>query len=94
MLKSLPPELSEAVEVQGRGVEKVEQAIITGVRKAQGADQAGDPSQVGAEAESGQHHHQPEEGGGASAGWAEGLEGAQPSAPEEEGAPGENGAGK
>ena len=64
-------------------MEKAEQAVIAGVGKAQTADQTGDARQVRAKAQSGQHDHQPKEGGGPGTGWTEGLEGAQPGEPQE-----------
>jgi len=94
MLEGLSPELGQAVEVQGRGVKKVEQAVIAGVGKAQTADQTGDARQVRAKAQSGQHDHQPKEGGGPGTGWTEGLEGAQPGEPQEVRAFGKGGSGK
>jgi len=94
MLEGLSPELREAVEVQGRGVKKVEQAVIAGVRKAQTANQTGDARQVGAKAQSGQHDYQPKESGGPGTGWTEGLEGAQPGEPQEVRALGEGGSRK
>jgi len=65
---------------------EVEAAVIAGVGEAEAADQAGDARQVGAEAEGGQDHGRPEEGGGAVASWAEGLDGTPPGEPEEPGA--------
>ena len=94
MLEGLSPELGQAVEVQGRGVKKVEQAVIAGVGKTQTADQTGDARQVGAKAQSGQHDHQPKEGGGPRTGWTQGLEGAQPGEPQEVRAFGKGASGK
>ena len=68
-----------------RRMEEVQQAEVAGIRKAQAADQTGDAGQVGARTQGGQHEHQPQEGGGASAGRAQRLEGAQPGEPEEVG---------
>ena len=83
MLEGLPPQLGQTVQVQRRGMEEVQQAVIAGVGKAEAADQTGHAGQIGAQAQSGQDEHQPQEGRGAGAGWAEGLDGAQPSQPEE-----------
>ena len=52
MLNRLPPELGQTIEIQGGGMKEVEQAVITGVGEPQRPDQAGDPRQVGAEAQS------------------------------------------
>ena len=86
VLQGRPPQLGQTVQVQCRGMEEVQQAVIAGVGKAEASDQAGDAGQVGAQAQSRQDEHQPQEGGGAGAGWAEGLDGAQPGQPEEVGA--------
>jgi len=85
-LESLLPEPGQQFEVQCGGMEEVEQAVIAGFRQTQAPDQAGDASQIGAEAEAGQDDDQPEEGGGAGAGGAEGLEGAPKGGPEQNGA--------
>ena len=63
-------------------MEEVQQAIVTGLGQAQASHQAGDPGQIGAQAQGGQDDDQPEEGGGAGAGRAEGLEGAPKGRPE------------
>ena len=69
--------VSQCPKVQGRQKSpQMQQAIVTGFRQAQAPHQAGDASQIGAQAQGGQDDHQPEEGGGAGAGRAERLEGA------------------
>jgi len=87
-LESLLPEPGQLLQVQGGRVEEVEQAVIAGFRQTQAPDQAGDTGQIGAEAEAHQNDDQPEEGGGAGAGRAEGLEGAPKSRPENHPRPG------
>jgi hypothetical protein len=83
VLESLLPEPGQLLQVQGGRVEEVEQAVIAGFRQTQAPDQAGDAGQIGAEAEAHQNDDQPEEGGGAGTGRAEGLEGAPKSRPED-----------
>jgi hypothetical protein len=81
-LESLLPEPRQPLQIQGGRMEEVQQAIVTGLGQAQASHQAGDPGQIGAQAQGGQDDHQPEEGAGAGAGWAERLEGAPKGAPE------------
>ena len=82
-LESLLPEPGQRLQIQGGGMEEVQQAVIAGFGQAQAPHQAGDAGQIRAQAQGGQDDHQPEEGGGAGAGRAERLEGAPKGPPEE-----------
>ena len=53
------PQRDQPAEVQRGGMEPVEEAVVAGRLEPVAADQAGDPSQVGANAEGGQDQDQP-----------------------------------
>jgi hypothetical protein len=58
-LNRLPPTLSEPIQGQGFGVKKIEQAMVTGIRKAHSANQTGDASQVRTDTKGSQHQSHP-----------------------------------
>ena len=81
-LESLLPEPGQVLQIQGGRMEEMQQAVVAGFGQAQAPHQAGDAGQIGAQAQAGQDHHQPEKGGGAGAGRAQRLEGAPKGRPE------------
>ena len=67
-------------------MEEMQQAIVAGIGEVQGANQAGDAGQAGAQAQCGQDQDQPQEGGGAGTGRPQGSKDPQPVPPQEAGA--------
>src|SRR5882762_802283 len=64
------PGAGELVQIQGRGVEEVQEAVVAGRLQAPGADDAGDPEQILADGHPGQAEGHPQEGPSAGAGGA------------------------
>src|ERR1035437_2070740 len=59
------PGVGELVQIQGRAVEEVQEAVVAGRLQAESAHEAGDAEQIFASGESGQTEGHPPEGPGA-----------------------------
>ena len=67
---SLDPKAGKGIDIDGGGMEEIEQAVIKAFTESESADDAGDPQQIAADGHAGDGGGQPEKVAGAGTGAA------------------------